>query len=77
MKILIMGLPGSGKTTLALKLSKKLKAKWLNADKIRKKFNDWDFSKEVELDKLKEWQKFLKNMKKRICSSCRFCMSKN
>ena len=36
MKILIMGLPGSGKTTLALKLSKKLKAKWLNADKIRK-----------------------------------------
>tara|TARA_B100001057_G_C22123407_1_gene671660 strand:+ start:423 stop:542 length:120 start_codon:yes stop_codon:yes gene_type:complete len=36
-KILIMGLPGSGKTTLAKKLKTKLKADWLNADKIRKK----------------------------------------
>ena len=45
-KILIIGLPGSGKSTLAKILSKKLKAKWLNADNIRKKYNDWDFSKE-------------------------------
>ena len=44
MKILIIGLPGSGKTTLAKKLVKKLKAKWLNADEIRKKYDDWDFS---------------------------------
>tara|TARA_B100001564_G_C20631971_1_gene667671 strand:+ start:494 stop:910 length:417 start_codon:yes stop_codon:yes gene_type:complete len=44
-KILIMGLPGSGKTTLAKELTKKLKAKWLNADKIRGKYNDWDFTK--------------------------------
>ena len=36
-KILIMGLPGSGKTTLAKKVVKLLKADWLNADKIRKK----------------------------------------
>ena len=42
-KILIIGLPGSGKTTLARELKKKLKADWLNADRIRKKFNDWDF----------------------------------
>ena len=40
-----MGLPGSGKTTLAKNLTKKLRAKWLNADKIRGKYNDWDFSK--------------------------------
>ena len=40
-----MGLPGSGKTTLAKNLKKKLRAKWLNADKIRGKYNDWDFSK--------------------------------
>lgn len=40
-----MGLPGSGKTTLARKLSSLINAKWLNADKIRKKYNDWDFSK--------------------------------
>ena len=46
MKILIMGLPGSGKTTLAGALVKLINAEWLNADKIRKKENDWDFSEE-------------------------------
>ena len=46
MKILIMGLPGVGKTTLALKLAKLLKSKLLNADEIRKEANDWDFSAE-------------------------------
>jgi len=44
-KVLIMGLPGSGKTTLAEKLTKIINAKWLNADQIRKEFDDWDFSK--------------------------------
>ena len=43
-KILIIGLSGSGKTTLAKLLAKKLNAKRLNGDKVRKKFNDWDFS---------------------------------
>ena len=43
-KILIMGLPGSGKTFIAKRISKILKAEWLNADKIRGKYNDWDFS---------------------------------
>ncbi len=47
MKILVMGLPGAGKTTLALKLVNLLKSKWLNADKVRKEANDWDFSKEA------------------------------
>ena len=46
MKILIMGLPGSGKTTLATKLTELLNAKLLNADEIRKQVNDWDFSLE-------------------------------
>ena len=40
-RILIIGLPGSGKTTLAKELKKRIKAEWLNADKIRKKFKDW------------------------------------
>ena len=34
--ILIMGLPGSGKTTLAKELKKIINASWLNADVIRK-----------------------------------------
>ncbi len=50
-KILIMGLPGAGKTTLASKIVEKLHSlgqsvTWLNADEIRKQYDDWDFSTE-------------------------------
>ncbi len=45
-KILIMGLPGSGKTTLASKMKLKINAGWINADQVRKEANDWDFSPE-------------------------------
>ena len=44
--ILIMGLPGAGKTTLANELAKLIESKRLNADKIRRAANDWDFSEE-------------------------------
>jgi adenylate kinase family enzyme len=43
-RILIMGLPGSGKTTLAKALQAKLNCPWFNADDVRKQFDDWDFS---------------------------------
>jgi len=42
--ILIMGLPGSGKTTLASELAPLINAKRINADEVRKTANDWDFS---------------------------------
>jgi len=46
-----MGLPGAGKTFLAERLKKQLETSgktvgWLNADEVRRHFNDWDFSRE-------------------------------
>lgn len=71
-KILVMGLPGSGKTYFAKELKKYIeenssfdnmpmnramfqetvdedyhsRVDWFNADEIRQKYNDWDFSRE-------------------------------
>jgi hypothetical protein len=71
-RILVMGLPGSGKTYFSERLKKYLedfsnirhmswermsqyemepkhwsaKVDWFNADDVRKRYNDWDFSKE-------------------------------
>ena len=50
-KILIMGLPGTGKTTLAELLVPKLKAVWFNADAIRTEISkDLGFSEEDRLE---------------------------
>ena len=43
-KILIMGLPGSGKTSLAKLLAPMFNAVLINEDEVRKEANDWDFS---------------------------------
>lgn len=64
-RILVMGLPGSGKTFLAQALKQYLETnsaffrpqaealygsyatvEWFNADDVRKRYNDWDFSPE-------------------------------
>ena len=53
-----MGLPGSGKTTLASNLVPLLNAKWLNADEVRKEADDWDFSPEGRTRQAKRmWSK--------------------
>ena len=46
MKILIYGLPGSGKTTLAKPFAQLINGVHLNADAVREKYKDWDFSPE-------------------------------
>jgi len=61
--ILIMGLPGSGKTTLANELAKLIKSKRLNADQVRKAANDWDFSEEGRTRQAKRMADFAKKMK--------------
>ena len=47
-KILVMGLPGSGKTTFSHELVKRLMmhhtVTWYNADVVREQADDWDFS---------------------------------
>ena len=47
-RVLVLGLPGAGKTTLAADIFAELSTKciWLNADEIRKQYNDWDFSED-------------------------------
>jgi len=61
--ILIMGLPGSGKTTLAEELAPLLNAKRLNADEVRKEANDWDFSEEGRKRQARRMADFAKKLK--------------
>ena len=44
MKVLIFGLPGSGKTTLAKPFAELIGGVHLNADEIREKYGDMDFT---------------------------------
>jgi adenylylsulfate kinase len=58
MKVLIFGLPGSGKTTLARKTVEVLKSEGIscthiNADEVRALYNDWDFSEEGRIRQAK------------------------
>jgi len=65
LKILVMGLPGAGKTTLAEKLSRKMNFEWINADKVRNDFNDWDFSSEGRVRQAKR----MRNLAEKAISS--------
>jgi adenylylsulfate kinase len=61
--ILVMGLPGAGKTTLAEEIAPKLKVKRLNADEVRKSANDWDFSEEGRKRQAKRMADFALKLK--------------
>tara|TARA_B100001287_G_C22256311_1_gene332783 strand:+ start:93 stop:503 length:411 start_codon:yes stop_codon:yes gene_type:complete len=72
MKILICGLSGSGKTVLAKALERKLEYCFhLNADEVREKYNDWDFSLEGRIRQAKRMSsladKLLKEFDYVIC----------
>ena len=58
-----MGLPGSGKTTLASELAPLINAKRVNADEVRKAANDWDFSKEGRSRQAKRMADLAKKIK--------------
>ena len=53
-----MGLSGSGKSSLSSQLHKELPSSlWLNADQLRKDYNDWDFSIEGRIRQAKRISK--------------------
>ena len=61
--ILVMGLPGAGKTTLANELAPMINAKRLNADEVRKAANDWDYSEEGRTRQAKRMADFALKLK--------------
>ena len=59
MKVLVCGLPGSGKTWLAERLIKHINnCAWYNADTVRKFSNDWDFSMEGRITQANRMKTF-------------------
>ena len=58
------GFTWCSKTTLASKLVPLLNAEWLNADKIRKEANDWDFSENGRIRQAKRMADTASKMKK-------------
>ncbi len=59
-----MGLPGSGKTTLANELAPLLNAKRLNVDEVRREASDWDFSEEGRKRQAKRMADFALKLRK-------------
>jgi adenylylsulfate kinase len=62
-----MGLPGAGKTYLAQYVLERLQnakksVSWLNADDVRKQFDDWDFSIEGRIRQSKRMRELADEM---------------
>ena len=72
-RILIMGLPGAGKTYFARHLKDYLESyentvAWLNADEVRRHYNDWDFSTEGRIRQSQRMRELADE------SNCDFCI---
>ena len=72
MKVLIFGLPGSGKSWLAMRLIHHIEnCAWFNADKVRKSCNDWSFSMSGRIRQAKRMRTYAdfenKNGRMAIC----------
>lgn len=71
-RILVMGLPGSGKTTLAKTLIDRLEdrkrtVRWFNADAVREQYNDWDFSVEGRIRQAYRMRKLMDESADEFC----------
>ena len=66
-KVIVFGLPGSGKTYLSERLVELLgdKVEWFNADKVREEANDWDFSEEGRLRQKQRMQDLCEDAERR------------
>lgn len=76
-RILIMGLPGAGKTYLAQYTLERLQnarktVGWLNADIVRTQFNDWDFSVEGRIRQAHRMRELADQMTDRDFVICDF-----
>ena len=67
MRILVFGLPGSGKTTLAKLIAEKTGYAWFNADVVRSEYNDWDFSEEGRSRQLQRMMLLSHSAENTIC----------
>lgn len=67
-----MGLPGSGKSTLAKHLKmlfekNNMNIHWLNADEVRKEYDDWDFSERGRIRQAIRMRQLSNHHKNCIC----------
>lgn len=68
MKILVFGLPDTGKTTFARELHLALiGSRWMNGDSLRGRYDDWDFSEAGRERQLQRMIQFSNSTTHSIC----------
>ena len=67
MRLLIMGLPGSGKTWLGTKLGQKFGIPYWDADDVRRIYSDWEFTPQGRERQALRMRKLAENDRISIC----------